>query len=64
MNDPVSIAAANTAAYINDGWNIIEETEVGVGTAVYTWGKDLFGTLEGAGGIGGCLPCPDVHRHK
>ncbi|MGI6496213.1 MAG: RHS repeat-associated core domain-containing protein [Kiritimatiellia bacterium] len=54
--------AAESRAFLYDGWNVIRETvAVGsgspqsVGTNLYTWGLDLSGTLQGAGGIGGLL---------
>ncbi len=46
--------------YLWDGWNIIRET-VAIGntqsavTNYYTWGLDLSGSLQGAGGVGGLL---------
>jgi len=54
------------ANYIYDGMRVIQERDAGNAPAVaYTRGKDLSGTLEGAGGIGGLLarsgPCnPDL----
>jgi len=46
-----------TRRYIYDGWNRIAEYD---GTATtpyntYTWGLDLSGTMQGAGGVGGML---------
>jgi RHS repeat-associated protein len=42
--------------YVYDGWNLIAEFN---GTTnllkSYTWGKDLSGSLQGAGGVGGLL---------
>ena len=44
--------------FLYHGWNLIYEHEV-VGTVTnetfYYWGKDLSGTLQGAGGVGGLL---------
>ena len=44
--------------FLYDGWNLIYEHEV-IGTVTnetfYYWGKDISGTLQGAGGIGGLL---------
>ena len=48
-----------TATCFYDGWNLIEErvTHVnGANTTIrYYWGKDISGTPQGAGGIGGLL---------
>ena len=51
---------AVSARHIYDGWNIAAETAVDAvaGTtnaAFYTWGPDLSGTLQGAGGVDGLL---------
>ena len=49
-----------TREYLYDGWNVISET-VAIGnqqsaiTNYYTWGLDISGTLQGAGGVGGLL---------
>ena len=44
--------------FLYDGWNLIHEHEV-IGSVTnetfYYWGKDISGTLQGAGGIGGLL---------
>ncbi len=54
--------AVESRAFLYDGWNVIRETvAVGSGspqtvsTNLYTWGIDLSGSLQGAGGIGGLL---------
>jgi len=49
-----------TTQYVWDGWNIAAEIVVdeAVGSTniiYYTWGLDLSGTLQGAGGVGGLL---------
>ena len=60
----------NTTAYLYDGWNLVAElihnppcfahatqsrqSEI---RNSYTWGLDLSGTLQGAGGIAGLLSC-------
>ena len=53
----VTPEAATTFFY--DGWNLVEEriayTNGTTSTIRYYWGKDLSGTLQGAGGIGGLL---------
>ncbi|MDD5708074.1 MAG: RHS repeat-associated core domain-containing protein [Kiritimatiellae bacterium] len=44
--------------FFYDGWNLISEVRSQaseVSTNLYTWGLDLSGTLQGAGGIGGLL---------
>ena len=48
--------------FLYDGWNVVRETvAVGSGSAqsvatnYYTWGLDLSGTMQGAGGVGGLL---------
>ena len=42
--------------YIYDGWNLLVELD-GANTVVnsFTWGLDLSGTLQGAGGVGGLI---------
>gem|GEM_PF-3167065 len=52
----------SSAHYLWDGWNVVRETvAVGSGstpsvaTNYYTWGLDLSGSLQGAGGVGGLL---------
>jgi RHS repeat-associated protein len=53
-----SYAPIQTNTFIWDGWNIIAETcnkQSVVTTNFYTWGQDLSGTLQGAGGVGGLL---------
>jgi RHS repeat-associated protein len=47
-----------THTYLYDGWNLVQETistASGTTTNHYVWGKDLSGTLQGAGGVGGLL---------
>ena len=44
--------------FLYDGWNVIREVKCqnsGVSTNYYTWGLDLSGTMQGAGGVGGLL---------
>ena len=50
--------------FVYDGWNVIQETITSKdkeqstkhsATRYYTWGRDLSGTLQGAGGVGGLL---------
>ncbi len=52
------ITSNATHTYFYDGWNLAHETistASGVTTNQYVWGKDLSGTLQGAGGVGGLL---------
>ena len=48
-----------TMTYIYDGWNLVEErithANGTTSTIHYYWGKDLSGTFQGAGGVGGLL---------
>ena len=48
-----------TTTFFYDGWNLVEEriayTNGTSSTIHYFWGKDLSGTLQGAGGVGGLL---------
>ena len=48
-----------TTTFCYDDWNLIEEriahTNGTTSTIHYYWGKDLSGTLQGAGGVGGLL---------
>ena len=48
-----------TTIFIYDDWNLIEERVAyangTISTIKYYWGKDLSGTLQGAGGVGGLL---------
>jgi RHS repeat-associated protein len=58
-------AFVSQTRFLYDGWNIIAEyratsaTETSLGfqtiQAVHTWGPDLSGTMQGAGGVGGLL---------
>ena len=48
-----------THTYLYDGWNVVlelvERTDGSADTVEYFWGKDISGTLDGAGGVGGLL---------
>ena len=48
--------AVTTNKFLYDGWNLVAELGSS-GTLVrgYTWGTDLSGSLQGAGGVGGLL---------
>jgi YD repeat-containing protein len=56
----------NIQAFIYDGWNLIAQYEAPTSTSTwnlnstYTWGTDLSGTMQGAGGVGGLLSTYDV----
>ena len=53
------VTSEATTTFFYDGWNLIEEriayTNGTTTTIRYFWGKDLSGTLQGAGGVGGLL---------
>gem|GEM_PF-3983359 len=49
---------STTNIFLYDGWNLIHEISTSgstVTTNTYTWGPDLSGSLQGAGGIGGLV---------
>ena len=48
-----------TKITVYDGWNPIAEYSGTTLTKTYTWGIDLSGTLQGAGGVGGLLAVKD-----
>ena len=49
-----------TTVYIYDGWNPIAEYSTTFAlTKTYTWGMDLSGSMQGAGGVGGLLLITD-----
>ena len=53
------VAPEATTTFFYDGWNLVEERIAypngATSTIHYYWGKDLSGTLQGAGGVGGLL---------
>ena len=54
----VSHGGTETRRFVYDGWNLVQETIENQQSALtnrYVWGKDLSGTLQGAGGVGGLL---------
>ncbi|MCK9305725.1 MAG: hypothetical protein M0P27_10065, partial [Bacteroidales bacterium] len=58
--DPGTWNPVETRKYVWDGWNIIAEITIdhvnsATNVSYYTWGLDLSGTLQGAGGVGGLL---------
>jgi RHS repeat-associated protein len=49
-----------TTVYVYDGWNPIAEYSTTYAlTKTYTWGIDLSGSMQGAGGVGGLLSVTD-----
>ena len=51
--------------FIYDAWNVLEEHHYDgadqlIGARYYTWGSDLSGSMQGAGGIGGLLMTEDT----
>jgi RHS repeat-associated protein len=60
-----TVNATTTTLYAYDGWNVVEEYEGGTGVSpvlakIHTWGLDLSGTAQGAGGVGGLLYTEDL----
>lgn len=53
-----------TLHYVYDGWNVIEESTLISSTATLartrTWGSDLSGSMQGAGGVGGLLLTEEI----
>ena len=53
------ITRESETTFFYDGWNLIEEriayTNGNNSTIRYQWGKDLSGTFQDAGGVGGLL---------
>jgi len=53
--------------YLYDGWNVAEEWNADLQSAsfilakTFTWGTDLSGTLQGAGGVGGLLMSEEIN---
>ena len=54
----------DSTRFFYDGWNVIEEHTITAGTQTlartFTWGSDLSGTPQGAGGVGGLLLAEEV----
>ncbi|WP_346189740.1 LamG-like jellyroll fold domain-containing protein [Rubritalea halochordaticola] len=46
---------ATVQSFIYDGWNLIAMYNAGALSQTYTWGQDLSGSMQGAGGVGGLL---------
>ncbi|MDD2601267.1 MAG: RHS repeat-associated core domain-containing protein [Kiritimatiellae bacterium] len=59
---PSTPSSSLTSKFTYDGWNLIHEQTstnnlsfIAHNLSFYTWGLDLSGTLQGAGGVGGLL---------
>jgi RHS repeat-associated protein len=51
-------ASTNDLRFPYDGWNLISTLNSGLSALnTFTWGLDLSGSLQGAGGVGGLLFC-------
>ena len=53
-----TVTGGEDVAFFYDGWNCIAEYQVGGASTPqvrYTWGLDLSGSMQGAGGVGGLL---------
>jgi len=48
-----------TTVYVYDAWNPVAEYTGNSLKKTYTWGSDLSGSLQGAGGVGGLLAVTD-----
>jgi RHS repeat-associated protein len=64
--DPSDLSSPTSdLRYTYDGWNLISEISSQgseFSTNYYTWGLDLSGSMQGAGGIGGLLACHAVDQ--
>ena len=52
------IALEETTKFIYDGWNLVlelttDDTATLTSNKTYTWGMDISGSMQGAGGVGG-----------
>jgi RHS repeat-associated protein len=54
-----------TIQFIYEGWNVIEEYRLTASDTTlarnFTWGTDLSGSLQGAGGVGGLLLAEEIN---
>jgi RHS repeat-associated protein len=50
-----SVYTTTYTSFVYDGWNLMTELSSGSIKRSYTWGPDLSGSLQGAGGIGGLV---------
>ena len=53
-------ANSGTKTYIYEGWNLGAEYTGATLAKTYTWGMDLSGSMQGAGGVGGLLMVTEV----
>jgi RHS repeat-associated protein len=54
----LKVTPTATHTYLYDDWNLVQETistASGTTTNHYVWGRDLSGSMQGAGGVGGLL---------
>jgi RHS repeat-associated protein len=62
--DLASSSLESELHYVYDGWNVIEESTLISSTATLvrtrTWGSDLSGSMQGAGGVGGLLLTEEI----
>ena len=59
--DTTGPAVTTTTRYLYDGWNLLAEiSSAGSAVRTYTWGLDLSGSTQGAGGVGGLLAITNV----
>jgi RHS repeat-associated protein len=55
-NSGSALMPAYTNKFVYDGWNLIATLNSSLSTLnLFTWGTDLGGSLQGAGGVGGLL---------
>ena len=70
----VKVTPEAVHTFVYDGWNLVQElthSQTHTLTNHYVWGKDVSGTMQGAGGVGGLLavsmggqyyfPCHDAN---
>ncbi len=59
------VTGTNETVYVYDGWNLIAQYETNSYTLekTFTWGMDLSGTMQGAGGVGGLLAVSEGSNH-
>ena len=61
----VSNSVTNVTYFVYDGWNLIAELDDSLDPIrTYTWGLDISGSLQGAGGVGGLLAITDATDSK
>jgi RHS repeat-associated protein len=52
----IASGVTNTLKFVYDGWNLLASlTNSSTLNEVFTWGLDLSGSMQGAGGVGGLL---------